>query len=181
MSCLIEKAAKIAVQAHDGQMRKESDIPFIIHPFIVALKLAKSGFGDVVIAAGLVHDVLEDTDFPEEKLRQALGDEVLKIIKTVSEDNSLSWEERKQKYLESVRNGSKEAKAVSVCDKIHNLESILAAYQSLGPALWKKFSYGDSSVKVKMEDERLKMFKETWNHPLVDEYEKLILRLKDLK
>jgi len=177
---LIEKAARIAVQAHDKQKRKESDTPFIIHPFMVALKLARSGFKDAVIAAGLLHDVLEDTDFPEEKLRQDLGDEVFKIVKAVTEDMSLVWEERKQKYIESVRNGSVETKAVSICDKIHNLETFLVAYVLLGAAVWEKFNRG-KETKIWFENEMLKIFKETWRHPLVNEYEELLSRTRNLE
>jgi (p)ppGpp synthase/HD superfamily hydrolase len=179
-SNLIEKAAKIAVQAHNQQKRKEGDTPFVVHPFMVALKLAKFGFGDAVIAAGLVHDVLEDTEFSEEKLRQDLGDEVLKIVKTVTEDKSLFWEERKQKYLESVRNGPEEAKAVFICDRIHNLESILSAYRLIGAAVWKKFNH-EKDERIWFENKALKMLKEAWQHPLVNEYNKLLSRIQHLR
>jgi hypothetical protein len=62
---------------------------------------------------------------------------VLGIVKAVTNDDSLSWEEKKKKYVETVRNDPEGAKAVAVADKTHNLESLLIAYAEQGPELWK--------------------------------------------
>jgi len=177
---LIEKAVRVSVVAHGGQTRKGDDLPYIIHPFMVALKLAKYNLPNEVIAAALTHDVLEDTDFGEEKLREQLGDEVLEIVKAVTNDDSLPWEEKKKKYVETVRNGSEGAKAVAVADKIHNLESLMIAYAEQGPEIWKKFNRGKEQ-KLWFENEVLKMLKQTWQHPLVDEYESLLEQEKKLQ
>ena len=162
------------------QTRKGDDLPYIIHPFMVAIKLAKHSFPDTVIAAALTHDVLEDTEYPEDKLKNELGEEVLEIVKAVTNDGSLPWEEKKKKYIETVRAGSDGAKAVAVADKIHNLESLLLAYSEQGPELWKKFNRGKEQ-KLWFENEVLKMLKETWKHSLIEEYEKLLEQEKELK
>jgi len=179
-STIIEKAVRVSVSAHKDQTRKGDNLPYIIHPIMVALKLSKYNFPDIVIAAAFVHDVLEDTDFPEEKLKDELGEEVLEIVKAVTNDDSLPWEEKKSKYVETVRNGSEGAKAVAVADKIHNLESLLLAYSEQGPELWKKFNRGKEQ-KLWFENEVLKMLKETWKHPLIDEYEHLLEQEKKLE
>ncbi len=176
---LIEKAVRISVAAHGGQTRKSDNLPYIIHPFMVALKLAKYNFPDTIIAAALTHDVLEDTDFGEEKLKEELGGEVLGIVKAVTNDDSLPWEEKKKKYVETVRNGPEGAKAVAVADKIHNLESLMIAHAEQGPELWKKFNRGKEQ-KLWFENEVLKILKQTWHHPLVDEYESLLEQEKKL-
>jgi len=176
---IIEKAVRVSVAAHKDQIRKGDDSPYIIHPFMVALKLAKYNFSDIVIAAALTHDVLEDTEFPEDKLKEELGVEVLEIVKAVTNDDSLEWEEKKKKYVESVRNGPDAAKAVAVADKIHNLESLLIAHSEQGAALWKKFNRGKEK-KLWFENEVLKMLKETWDHPLIQEYEQLLNQEKEL-
>lgn len=176
---LIEKATRIAVRAHKEQTRKESDLPYIVHPFAVALKLSKYDFPDTVIAAGLVHDVVEDTDTSEQDLRESLGDEVVDIVKAVSNDDSLEWTEKKKKYIETVRNGSEGVKAVATADKVHNMESLLIAYEEQGPSLWKHFNAG-SKKKIWFEDTMLAMLRETWEHPLVDEYDALLERLKSV-
>ncbi|MFA6307142.1 MAG: HD domain-containing protein [Patescibacteria group bacterium] len=177
---VIEKAVRVSVIAHKDQTRKGDSLPYIIHPFMVALKLAKYNFPDVVIAAALAHDILEDTEFPEDKLKDELGEEVLKIIRAVTNDESLPWEEKKKKYVETVRDGSEGAKAVAVADKIHNLESLLIAHAEQGSDLWKKFNRGKEQ-KLWFENEVLKMLKETWQHPLIDEYEKLLEQEKNLE
>ena len=179
-SNIIEKAIRISVEAHKNQTRKGDDLPYIVHPVMVALKLVKHNFPDKVIAAALTHDVLEDTDYQEEELRKELGDEVLEIIKAVTNDDSLPWEEKKKKYVESVRNGSEGAKAVAIADKIHNLESLLMAYEEQGTSIWKRFNRGKEQ-KIWFENEVLKMLKGTWQHPLIDEYENLLEQEKDLK
>ena len=177
---IIEKATRIAVEAHEGQRRKGDDLPFIIHPFMVALKLAKYNFPDKVIAAALAHDILEETKYPEEELRKELGNEVAEIVKAVTNENIPDWEEKKKKYVESVRKSSEDAKAVSVADKIHNLESLLIAYAEQGPAVWKKFNRGKEQ-KMWFENKVLKMLKDTWQHPLIEEYEHLLEQAKELE
>jgi (p)ppGpp synthase/HD superfamily hydrolase len=173
----LEKAMRIAVRAHAKQTRKESDLPYISHPFMVALKLSAYNFPDEVIAAALVHDVLEDTDFGEARLHEELGEKVFEIVKAVTNDDSLSWEEKKLKYIESVRNGPEGSKAVATADKVHNMESLLIAYKEQGPVVWEHFKKGKEK-KIWFEEEMLKMLKETWQHPLVDQYEELLAELK---
>ena len=121
---IVEKALRIMLLAHGQQVRKTDGSPYIIHPMMVAKKLARLGFSDETIAAALVHDVLEDTDVTEQQLRQELGDKVVDIILPLSEDKKLEWETRKKKYINDVKNASVETKAVSIADKIHNLERI---------------------------------------------------------
>ncbi|MBI4244031.1 MAG: HD domain-containing protein [Planctomycetes bacterium] len=177
---LIERAVRISVVAHKDQKRKADNFPYIIHPFMVAFKLMKYKFPDSVIAAALTHDVLEDTDFSAEKLKDELGEEVLEIVKAVTNDDSLSWKEKKNKYIETVRNGPEGAKAVAVADKIHNLESLIIAHSQQGAEVWAKFNRGREE-KLWFENEVLKMLRETWQHPLVDEYATLLEKEKNLK
>jgi (p)ppGpp synthase/HD superfamily hydrolase len=177
---LIEKAVRISASAHKDQIRKGDDLPYIIHPFMVALKLAKHNFPDTVIAAALTHDVLEESDFLEDRLKDELGQEVWEIVKAVTNDDSLPWEEKKKNYVEAIRRGPEGAKAVAVADKIHNLESLMIAYREKGPELWKRFNRGREQ-KLWFENEVLKMLKETWQHPLIDEYQHLLDQEKELK
>ena len=88
--------------------------------------------------------------------------------------------EKKKGYVDLVRNGPEEAKAVSCADKIHNLESILDSYSKQGPKVWEKFNRGKNK-KIWFEELVLKMLKETWQHPLIKEYENLLEQVKKLK
>jgi len=176
---LIAKAEKIMREAHAGQTRKQNDTPYITHPQAVAKKLAAAKFSEIVQAAALVHDVLEDTDYPAEKLKTELGDEVYKMVQALSENKSLVWEERKLKYLESIKNSSEKVKAISLADKIHNLEDLIAGHVELGPAIWELFNRGKDK-KIWFENQMLAMFQKTWAHPMIAEYAKLIKQAEQL-
>ncbi|MEK7109470.1 MAG: HD domain-containing protein [Patescibacteria group bacterium] len=170
---LIEKADALAAHAHEGQMRKDAPTPYITHPRAVAATLKKYGFNDTVIAAALVHDVLEDTACTPAELEAQLGPEVLRIVQMLSYDPSLEWEEQRKKYIEAVRAAPPEVKAISTADKVHNLETLLDSYARTGPQLWNMFTR-KKERKLWFEREMLKMLQETWRHPLVDEYARLL-------
>ena len=80
---LIEKAYKVAYAAHDGQVRKSGEA-YIIHPLCVAIILAELELDKETIAAGLLHDVLEDTVMTENEMRAEFGDEVLLLVDGVT-------------------------------------------------------------------------------------------------
>ncbi len=180
VASLVERAAQIAYQGHIAQKRKDDGSPYFIHPCMVAMLLRRHGFADEVVAAAFVHDVLEDTSVTAEELTAKLGKEVVDIVLSVSEDKGLPWEERKAAYVEQVARSSDATKAVSVADKIHNLESLLAAYAEKGPSVWKVFNRGKAQ-KYWFESTLLKRLQETWNHPLLDEYAALVERMSVLE
>ncbi len=170
---LVETAALIAYVAHQGQVRKDDSSPYFIHPCQVGLKLTAHGFDERVVAAGFVHDVLEDTTFPQSELERLLGTEVLETVLAVSEDKTLPWEERKKHYINQVIHASDAAKAVSIADKVHNLESLLASCAVHGSAVWQVFNRGKDQ-KIWFERAMLEAIQTAWLHPLVDEYATLV-------
>ncbi len=176
---LVQKALAIATAAHEGQVRKTDKTPYINHPIAVARMLAGQGFGEIIVAAALAHDVVEDTDVSEETLRSELGDEVTDIVKAVSEDKELPWEARKEAYAESVRRGSDAVKAVSIADKIHNAQSIIASHKTMGNSIWESFNR-DKETKLRNEEHMLAVFKKSWQHPLINEYESAISQMRML-
>lgn len=166
---------------HAGQKRKGDGHPYVEHPLEVAHMLWKNNFPPEVIAAGYCHDLLEDTKCQEHEIEDACGLEVLRIVKAVSNDEELSdsidWEKKKSKYVESVRAGREKAIMVSVVDKIANLHSFFEQYEKEGSKLWQKFNRGKDK-KVWFEKEVLKMAKEQWDHPLLKELDQLIEKLE---
>ncbi len=177
---LVEKADQMAERAHEGQTRKEAPIPYISHPRAVAQMLKDHGFSDAVVAAALVHDVVEDTPVSLDDVRRELGEEVAELVEAVTYDDSLSWEEKREKYIEAVRQAPEGAKAISVADKIHNAQSFMTGYRAQGKAMWQNFNRSRDK-KLWFEEEMLKMLRETWQHPLVDEYAALVEEMKSLE
>ncbi|HEY5383405.1 MAG TPA: HD domain-containing protein [Candidatus Paceibacterota bacterium] len=179
----IEKALRMAAETHEGQYRKDSTkdrkVPYITHPVMCAFILRQHGFADEVVAAALVHDVLEDTSISEEAMRLALGNKVTDLVLMVTYDPALSWEEQRVAYIQKLRAAPAEAKAISVADKIHNAQSLLDAHAIQGPAIWAHFTR-PKEKKLWFEGEMLAMLQETWKHPLVDEYAALYEQMKQL-
>ncbi len=176
---IVEQATLVAVAAHKDQVRKSDGTPYIVHPLMVARMLDRAGFSDAVVAAGIVHDVLEDTPVTAAELRQKLGDEVVNIVMAVSEDKELDWETRKQKYIEQVVMASDAAKAVSVADKIHNAESLVDAHAVQGSVVWTTFNR-PREQKLQFERLMLESLQAVWQHPLLDRYAALVVTLETL-
>lgn len=176
---LQEKALRLALVAHKEQLRKSDGSPYVAHPIMVGVLLQSNGFSEVVIAAGYVHDVLEDTVVTREQLVLELGSEIAGIVEGVSEDVSQEWEVRKETYVQDVASASENIKAVSIADKIHNAESIISDYQSKGAEVWASFNRGKDK-KIWFEELLYTEVAQTWQHPLLKRYKKAIDILKTL-
>ena len=128
---ITEKAKSFAITAHIGQIRKsDKEKPKIIHPINVANILQEYNFDDNVIAAGYLHDVIEDTKYTKEDLLKSFGEDVVSLVLgATEEDKSLSWEERKQKTITKVKTLDLRHKAIVCADKISNLEDLRIIFE----------------------------------------------------
>lgn len=180
---IVENALLLAVKYHKRQKRKDGQ-PYIIHPIMVAIMLSKYSFKDEVIAGGICHDLLEDTKCREKEIVEVCGQKVLEIVRAVSDDKKYHkphlWEKRKRIQIKKAKNAPNEAKAVYTADKIHNLQSLLTQYKKEGDKVWRHFDRG-KDIKLAFEKRTLDMLKETWSHPLIKKYEKLIKEFATLK
>jgi (p)ppGpp synthase/HD superfamily hydrolase len=124
-------------------VRKGIEAPFITHPFAVAMILARAGFDEDIIAAGLLHDTVEDAGVTIAELRRHFGDAVADIVAGCSEpDKSLPWEDRKQHTLEALRTAPLAVRAVTCADKLHNLRCLRVAQAAKGEGVWQHFKRG---------------------------------------
>jgi hypothetical protein len=117
----ITKAAlEFAESRHAGQRRDADNAPFILHPLEVAHLLQGRDYPDHVIAAGVLHDVLEDTDVTRAELEQQFGPEVAGLVAAVSEpaDAHGTYAERKARLREVVADADSDAAAVFAADKV---------------------------------------------------------------
>jgi (p)ppGpp synthase/HD superfamily hydrolase len=145
-SPLIEKAIEVASVWHDrtyrkGRWRDEPfdspgeqvlHIPVISHLTSVGMILQRAGWDDRTVAAGILHDMIEDANrfrqsMSYDRLRELIGAPVADLVEQVSEPKidtdgkKVPWRRRKEVYLEKLRGGPVEAVAISAADKVHNL------------------------------------------------------------
>jgi (p)ppGpp synthase/HD superfamily hydrolase len=125
-SPLVRRAFLFAEHAHHGQRRKDAQA-YISHPVRVARLLAGLAYGEEVVAAALLHDVVEDTRATVAQLRTAFGARVAELVACVSEDPALRGDERKRAYRERVRSAPREARAICAADKVCNIEDLWLA------------------------------------------------------
>ncbi len=177
---LYEQALKVAAKAHKDQERKHDSSPYIVHPVMVARIVEKAGFGEIPVAAALVHDVLEDSDMTEALLREILGDGVVDIVAAVSEDKMLEWEERKVQYVSQVVKAGESVWAVSVADKIHNADSLIAFHEDVGAEAWTVFNRGKEK-KLWFEHMLYDALCEVWKHPLLELYKERLDKMSELE
>ena len=121
-------------------MRKGTDVPYIVHPMEVMQILTANGCSDDVIVAGILHDVLEDTNTTKKEILDAFDQNVLDIVLCESEDKSKSWKERKQTTIDHLAESGKEVKLVCCADKLSNIRSMYCDLQQVGEVLWKRFN-----------------------------------------
>ena len=126
---LIGKAYDIAAEMHRNQLRKSGE-PYLIHPLNVAEILADLGMDEETIVAGILHDVVEDTPYTNEELRNDFGAEVELLVDGVTKLGSLKFESKEERQAENLRKMflamSKDIRVliIKLSDRLHNLRTI---------------------------------------------------------
>lgn len=148
LSSTISRAIRFATKTHEiyqQQRRKGKDIPYITHPLVVGLILARAGASEEVVVAGILHDTIEDS-VPEKKvssimLSERFGEEVAQLVESVTEsDKSLPWEERKREALEHIKSFSHEALLVKSADTLGNVSELIDDFKREGDAAFANFN-----------------------------------------
>lgn len=139
---LVQKAFEFAKRVHAGQFRKFSKRDYIVHPISVSNILKKAGFSPYVVAAGFLHDTVEDTDTTMEDILREFGPEVTRFVQFNTEDKELTWEQRKIHTIKSLAPATVEERAVVVADKLDNLRQVMSDVAIAGEEAWKVFKRG---------------------------------------
>jgi len=138
----IEETKNFVKKAHKKQLRKyPENTPYYTHLFRVGNIISEYGFSDDVVKAGLLHDLVEDTDYELDYIKENFGDDIAKYVDFVSEDKNLPWKERKLEYIRKLFSNESpiESVAISMADKIDNLEDSKKAYEEIGDEFFKKY------------------------------------------
>jgi GTP diphosphokinase / guanosine-3',5'-bis(diphosphate) 3'-diphosphatase len=133
-SDLVKEALATAQRAHAGQLRRGSDgRPFIDHPVAVAELLCGERQGDEVIAAALLHDVVEKSETSIDSVRKRFGEVVAGLVAAMTEDESIpTYEDRKEEHRQRVANSDPGARAIFAADKLTNVTMLREAYALIG-------------------------------------------------
>lgn len=148
---LVAKAAAFAAYAHDGQCRKGSALPYILHPMETANIVSGMTNDPEVLAAALLHDVAEDCGVTEEELRVRFGKRVAALVIAMTEqkepDAQASWQRRKLRSVNRLRAASKEQMMLLLADKLSNMRSIARDLKIHGPAMWQRFNQNNPTMQ----------------------------------
>lgn len=130
-SALVRGALSVARRAHAGQLRHtgSEEIPFIDHPLAVAGRLAVDGYPDEVLAAALLHDVVEHAAVEPAELRERFGEQVAGLVATLTEEAAIDpYEDRKHEHRVRVAAARPAARAIFAADKTANVSVLREAY-----------------------------------------------------
>jgi (p)ppGpp synthase/HD superfamily hydrolase len=141
------KALAYAVDAHSGQVRKGTAIPYISHPIAVSALVIEHGGSEGQAIAALLHDVLEDCGAHHRpSIAERFGDEVLSIVEGLTDGlpdangEKPPWRQRKEAYLAHLATTPSEIVLVSACDKVHNATAIADDHAVIGEKVFERFS-----------------------------------------
>jgi (p)ppGpp synthase/HD superfamily hydrolase len=127
VSLLAQSACVFATRCHARQRRISDGASFIEHPLEVARLLRDAGCSEVLVAAGLLHDVVEDTDVGADELRARFGPDVTDLVLAVTEDARVtSYRRRKRLLREQVRRAGDDAAVLFAADKISKVRELRA-------------------------------------------------------
>lgn len=147
---LVSEAIAFAVKAHDGMRRKKSETPYILHPMEAAVIVGSITDDQNLIAAAVLHDVVEDTGITIEEIEEKFGKRVRELVQSETEDKradqppSTTWRIRKEESLSVLKNSDDIAVLVVwLGDKLANIRSIYRDFKVEGVQMWQRFNQKD--------------------------------------
>ena len=150
----LEEAIIYATVMHQGKVRKFNGIPFILHPMEVAQILSTITDDEEIITAGILHDIVEDTDGTLVEIEKRFGKRVALLVSSESEneypgeDRADSWKRRKEESLLMLKNSSDiGVKMLWLADKLANIRSLAGEYSEKGESIWQTFHQHDPQMQ----------------------------------
>ena len=147
---IVSEAIKFAVSAHDGMRRKKSGVPYILHPVEAAVIVGSMTDDQNVIAAAVLHDVVEDTDITLEEIEAKFGKRIKELVSSETENKrenlppSETWRIRKEESLADLESTDDLGVLMLwIGDKLSNMRAIYREWKTEGDALWQNFNQKD--------------------------------------
>ena len=152
---LVSEAIIFAVNAHDGMRRKKSESPYILHPMEAAVIVGSMSDDQNLIAAAVLHDVVEDAGITIDEVEQQFGKRVRQLVECETENKREdlppedTWKVRKEESLQVLKNAEDPAVLmVWLGDKLSNMRAIYRDWTVEGDAMWQRFHQSDPSVQA---------------------------------
>ena len=152
---LVSEAIAFAVKAHDGMRRKKSEAPYILHPMEAAVIVGTMTDDQNLIAAAVLHDVVEDAEVSIEEVEAKFGKRVRDLVQSETEDKRAelppaeTWRIRKEESLEVLKNTDDIGVLMLwLGDKLANMRSIYRDWKVEGDAMWQRFNQKDPSKQA---------------------------------
>ncbi|HSN58825.1 MAG TPA: HD domain-containing protein [Clostridiaceae bacterium] len=178
---ILDEAMIFAVNAHSGYMRKGSNIPYILHPMEAAAIVATMTDDEKVVAAAVLHDVVEDTSVTIEDIKAKFGDYIAELVasetenKRESQSKEETWRLRKQETIEHLMySTSREVKLLTLGDKLSNIRAIYKDYQAVGNDVWLRFNQKDSNEHAWYYKAVLEVTGDLHEYPAWQEFKRLV-------
>ena len=129
-SPLVRNAYRYAALCHAGQVKDSDGSPYLDHLVAVARLVEQAGYDDDVIAAALLHDVVEKASVTVDDVREDFGDDVADLVAAMTEPEDIkSWSRRKRAHRERIARADPRARALFVADKAANAASLRRALE----------------------------------------------------
>lgn len=179
----LDRALALAATAHEKQHRKGSGVPYVVHPMHVAVILLRYGFPEDAVVAGVLHDVVEDTEVTGAQIATLFGARVADIVAQVSERKEggtgglRPWRERKQDQIAVLQQADPLAAAVKAADALHNCQAMLSDLREHGAALWQRFRGSQDDQRWYYTALSAILRRQLSGHPLCDELDDAVAQL----
>ena len=152
---LVTEAIIFAAKAHDGMRRRKSEVPYVVHPLEVAAIVGTMTDKQEVIAAGLLHDVVEDAGIAMEEIGERFGERVMELVASETENKredlppEETWRIRKEESIQKLsQTDDIDVLILWIGDKLSNIRAIYRDFLIEGNALWNKFHQSDTKAQA---------------------------------
>ena len=152
---LVSEAIAFAVKAHDGMRRKNSEVPYILHPMEAAVIVSTMTDDQNLIAAAVLHDVVEDAGITLNEIEEKFGMRIRELVASETEDKraalppDVTWRIRKEESLNVLRQTDDIGVLMLwIGDKLSNMRSFYRAWKTEGDAIWERFNQKDKNEQA---------------------------------